>query len=449
MIRITSSLSGPERARSHPKGHQHTAGMIGTTMAVTSVPLVGRSDTRVGAASDQRSYRLASLDLLRGLVIVIMAIDHVRDFFLAGALQDPTTDPNVTLGLFMTRWITHFCAPVFVLLAGVSAGLMSARRTPTDLARLLFTRGLWLIAIEWFVVSTSATFAPAGIPQVGGQILVTMQVIWAIGASMVVLSAAQWLDRRACLLIGALVIAGHNLLDPIWPTTGVFDQNWPLWTALHSQMSISVGPFLLAFLYPLLPWTGVMLFGFGVSMLFERPDAARNASLVKWGLALTAVFLVLRALDLYGDPNHWESQARGLIATVIDVLNTTKYPPSLDFVLMTLGAGRASLCVRRQGPVRHQRNTHDVRARAVRLLHRARRPDSHVERAVGRHAGFSRESAHDVISVLSAGLRRLTARRLPRVGGGDRDPVSVVSLDGECKGSPSGLVAQLRVNTAH
>ena len=272
-----------------------------------------------------------------------MAIDHVRDFFLAGALQDPTTDPNVTLGLFMTRWITHFCAPVFVLLAGVSAGLMSARRTPTDLARLLFTRGLWLIGIEWFVVSTSATFAPAGIPQVGGQILVTMQVIWAIGASMVVLSAAQWLGRRACLLIGALVIAGHNLLDPIWPTTGVFDQNWPLWTALHSQMSISVGPFLFAFLYPLLPWTGVMLFGFGVSILFERPEAVRNASLVKWGLALTVAFVVLRALDLYGDPNQWESQARGMIATVIDFLNTTKYPPSLDFVLMTLGPA-ALLC---------------------------------------------------------------------------------------------------------
>jgi uncharacterized membrane protein len=160
---------------------------------------------------------------------------------------------------------------------------MSWRRTPTDLAHLLFTRGLWLIGIEWFVVSTFAAFAPAGIPQVGGQILVTMQVIWAIGASMVVLSAAQWLGRRACLLIGALLIAAHNLLDPIWPTTGVFDPNWPLWTALHSQMSISVGPFLFAFLYPLLPWTGVMLFGFGVSMLFERPEAARNASLVKWG----------------------------------------------------------------------------------------------------------------------------------------------------------------------
>jgi uncharacterized membrane protein len=312
-------------------------------MAVTSVPLIGRSGGSVDSVSDQRSYRLASLDLLRGLVIVIMAIDHVRDFFLAGALQDPTTDPNITLGLFMTRWITHFCAPVFVLLAGVSAGLMSARRTPADLARFLFTRGLWLIAVEWLVVSTFATFAPGGIPQVGGQVLVTMQVIWVIGASMIVLSGAQLLGRHTCLFIGALVIAGHNLLDPIWPKTGLLEQNWPIWAALHSQMSISAGPFLFTFVYPLLPWAGVMLFGFGVAMLFERPEAARDASLMKWGLALTTAFLVLRALDVYGDPNPWEPQPRGTVATVIDFLNTTKYPPSLEFLLMTLGPA-AVLC---------------------------------------------------------------------------------------------------------
>ena len=310
-------------------------------MAVTSAPWVGRSDVRVGA--DRRSYRLASLDFVRGLVIVIMAIDHVRDFFLAGALQDPTTDPNVTFALFMTRWITHFCAPVFVLLAGVSAGLMAARRTAADLTRFLFTRGLWLIAIEWFVVSTSATFAPTGIPQLGGQVLVTMQVIWAIGASMIVLSGAQLLGRRACLVVGVLVIVGHNMLDPIWPQIGLFDQNAPVWAALHTQMSVSVGPFLFAFLYPLLPWTGVMLFGFGASVLFERPEAARNASLIKWGLGLIAAFVVLRALDVYGDPNHWAVQARGFVGTLIDFLNTTKYPPSLQFVLMTLGPA-AILC---------------------------------------------------------------------------------------------------------
>jgi uncharacterized membrane protein len=312
-------------------------------MAVTSVPIVGRQDSRIGVAPDQRSYRLVSLDLLRGLVIVIMAIDHVRDFFLAGALQDPTTDPNVTLGLFMTRWITHFCAPVFVLLAGVSAGLMAARRTPGGLARFLFTRGLWLVAVEWFIVSTFATFAPAGIPEVGGQTLVTMQVIWAIGASMIALSGAQLMGKRACLFVGALIVIGHNLLDPIWPKTGVFDQNWPLWVALHSQMSVSVGPFLFAFLYPLLPWTGVMILGFGMALLFERPEPGRRESLVKWGLGLTGAFVVLRIVGVYGDPNPWEVQARGVTATAIDFLNTTKYPPSLDFLLMTLGPA-AILC---------------------------------------------------------------------------------------------------------
>ncbi len=312
-------------------------------MAVISAPFVGRPDAHIGPVSDRRSYRLASLDLLRGLVIVIMAIDHVRDFFLAGALQDPTTDPNVTLALFMTRWITHFCAPVFVLLAGVSAGLMSARRAPTDLARFLFTRGLWLIAVEWFVISTSATFAPGGIPQLGGLFLVTMQVIWAIGASMIVLSGAQLLGRRTCLVIGAVVIAGHNLLDPIWPQTGLLELKWPLWAALHSQMSVSAGPFMFTFVYPLLPWTGVMLFGFGVSTMFEREDAARKALLLKWGLALTSAFVVLRAVGVYGDPNPWALQSGGVTATVIDFLNTTKYPPSLDFILMTLGPA-AVLC---------------------------------------------------------------------------------------------------------
>ena len=312
-------------------------------MASTSVPLLGRTGVRSGTAPDHRSYRLTSLDLLRGLVIVIMAIDHVRDFFLAGALQDPTTDPNVTLSLFMTRWITHFCAPVFVLLAGVSAGLMAARRAPSDLARFLCTRGLWLIAVEWFIVSTAATFAPTGIPQLGGQFLVTMQVIWAIGASMVVLSVVQWLGRRACLVIGALVIAGHNLLDPIWPQTALLEQTWPLWAALHSQMSVNAGPFMFVFLYPLLPWIGVMLFGFGVARLFERDEAARRSSLLKWGIALTAAFVVLRAIGIYGDPNPWQSQANGMTATVIDFLNTTKYPPSLDFILMTIGPS-AILC---------------------------------------------------------------------------------------------------------
>jgi uncharacterized membrane protein len=311
-------------------------------MSVAALPVTSPGSSRA-PSSDQRAYRLTSLDMLRGLVIVIMALDHVRDFFLAGAQQDPMTDPNVTVSMFATRWITHFCAPVFVLLAGVSAGLMIARRHPVSVARFLLTRGLWLIAVEWFVIATLSTFAPGGIPQLGGQVFVAMQVIWAIGASMVVLSVIQLLGRRTCLVLGVIIVAGHNLLDPVWPRTALLDQNWPLWTALHSQMSISAGPFVFIFVYPVLAWIGVMLLGCGISEVFERPAPERNAVLWKAGLALTAAFVVIRAVDVYGDPNPWQWQERGLVATKMDFLNTTKYPPSLDFLLMTLGPA-AMLC---------------------------------------------------------------------------------------------------------
>ena len=291
----------------------------------------------VHGAPDQRSYRLTAIDMLRGLVIVIMAIDHVRDFFLAGAQQDPMADPNVAVSLFATRWITHFCAPVFVLLAGVSAGLMASRRSPRDLARLLATRGLWLVFVEWFVISTLSTFSPGGIAEVGGQILVPMQVIWAIGVSMLVLSGVQLLGRRGCFAIGLAIVAGHNLLDPFWPRTQLLEQNWPAWAALHSQMALSIGPFLFVFIYPVVAWIGVMLLGFGVSGVFERRAAQRNATLLNAGTAMTGGFMLLRAIDLYGDPNPWQWQATGLVNTAMDFLNTTKYPPSLDFLLMTLG----------------------------------------------------------------------------------------------------------------
>jgi uncharacterized membrane protein len=288
------------------------------------------------AVPNTRAYRLQAIDMVRGLVIVIMAIDHVRDFFMVNGAIDPVSDPNVGVPLFATRWITHFCAPVFVLLAGTSAGLMAARRTPGDLARFLFTRGVWLIAVEILIVSTSATFAPGGVPQIGGRVLVTMQVIWAIGASMVALSALQWLGRPVCAGIAVGILAGHNLLDAVWPATSLLEEQWPLWAALHSQMAKGAGPVLFVFLYPLLPWIGVMLLGFGTSAVFELPPARRNTLLLRAGAAATLAFVVLRGLDIYGDPNAWQ-QGSSLTRTTIDFLNTTKYPPSLLFLLMTIG----------------------------------------------------------------------------------------------------------------
>ena len=281
--------------------------------------------------------------MVRGLVMVIMAIDHVRDFFMIAAEQDPLGNPNIPLGLFATRWITHFCAPVFVCLAGTSAGMMMGRRSRAELTRFLFVRGLWLIFVEACIVSMSATFSPGGVPELGGQVLVVMQVIWALGASMIILSGLLWLGRRACLVLGLAIVVAHNVLDSFWPVTSLFDEQWPLWVALHAQMAHSAGPVLFLFIYPLLPWIGVMLLGFGTAGVFELAPERRNVVLLRMGVAVTVVFVLLRGLDQYGDPNHWQVQSGGATATVIDFLNTTKYPPSLSFLLMTLGPA-AILC---------------------------------------------------------------------------------------------------------
>ena len=275
--------------------------------------------------------------MLRGLVIVVMAIDHARDFFNFGGEADPMANPGIGAALFFTRWITHFCAPVFVFLAGTSAGLMASRKTPSALGKFLFTRGLWLILVECLVVATAWSFAPWGIEQLGGRVGVAMQVIWVIGASMAVLAGAQFLGQRVCLAIVGSIVLGHNLLDPIWPaTTGLFDATHPVWVALHAQMRTDIGPFSFVWVYPLLPWIGVMLLGFGTAPLFQGPARRRDARLLACGVAATAAFVVLRASGVYGEPNPWQVQDRA-ISTLIDFLNVTKYPPSLLFMLMTLG----------------------------------------------------------------------------------------------------------------
>ena len=296
--------------------------------AVASVP---------ADAGRRRDYRLSSIDMVRGLVVVVMAIDHVRDYFNVGGEADPMANPAVGAALFFTRWITHFCAPVFVFLAGTSAGLMTSRRTPSALGGFLFTRGLWLIFVEFVIVATGWSFAPGGMEQLDGRVGAVMQVIWAIGASMIVLSGAQFLGQRACLAIGGAVLVGHNLLDPIWPvTSGIFDASHPVWVALHAQMRTDVGPFSLFWIYPLLPWAGVMLVGYGSAAIFTAPAHRRDARLLACGFAATAAFVLLRGVSVYGEPNPWQVQGSA-VATVVDFLNVTKYPPSLLFLLMTLG----------------------------------------------------------------------------------------------------------------
>lgn len=288
-------------------------------------------------ATDRRAYRVPSLDILRGLVIVVMALDHVRDFVMAAAVQDPTADPGSSPWLFATRWITHFCAPTFVWLAGTSAGLMAGRKSAAEMATFLLTRGLWLIVLEMLVVSVGWTFAPTGVPGFGDRIYIALQVIWAIGAGMVILAGAQFLGKRACLAIGAAILLAHDLLSPVWPDASTSGTTGPLWVTLHARQLYEVGPFRIFFSYPLLPWIGVMLAGYGAAGLFELPDERRNRLLFRIGVGMIVAFVVLRVLNVYGDPNPWESDPDNIGASVMSFLGTSKYPPSLHYLLMTLG----------------------------------------------------------------------------------------------------------------
>ena len=287
--------------------------------------------------SARRAYRMTSIDILRGLVIVIMALDHVRDHMMIASVQDPTADTSTGPLLFATRWITHFCAPTFVFLAGVSAGLMARRKSSGELAQFLVLRGLWLILIEVLAISTAVSFAPTGIAELDGRTYVGLQVIWAIGASMVVLGGMQYLGPRACLAVGLAIMFGHNLLDAVWPPASTTGITGPLWAVLHARQVYEVGPFWVYFSYPLLPWTGIMLVGYASASLFQTQGKLRDRRLIRIGSALVIGFVLLRSLNIYGDPHAWHFDPDNLSASVMSFLATTKYPPSLLYTLMTLG----------------------------------------------------------------------------------------------------------------
>ena len=270
--------------------------------------------------------RLDSIDLLRGLAIVLMALDHTRDFIGASG-QNPRdiSEP----ALFLTRWVTHFCAPTFILLAGVSAYLYGSRgRTANQVSRFLASRGLWIIFIEFTVVrfGWNLNFDSH---------LFIARVMWAIGTSMIVLAILVHLPAKAIAVIGLVVIAGHNLLDGIQAAS--LGSVWWIWDLLHQPALMRFGSHSeLLVVYPIVPWPAVMAVGYALGPVFKLEPGIRQRFLLSVGLGTIVGFVLLRATNLYGDPGVWSAQS-WWFGTLLSFINCEKYPPSLLYLMMTLG----------------------------------------------------------------------------------------------------------------
>ena len=287
---------------------------------------VAFTKTSSAAAALPKSTRIESIDLLRGIVMVIMALDHVRDYFHYSAYQfDPTDLTHTTVPIFLTRWITHFCAPIFMLLAGVSAHLYGLKKGRKALAWFLFTRGLWLVILEVFVVTLEWTFNPL-------YSIYILQVIWAFGISMMVMALVVRLPLWSILALGLLLVAGHNALDGIHVEgNGAKAIFWDFLHVQHFFPGFAIG-------YPILPWLGIMACGYCLGHWYGPGyDAARRRrNLLYTGVAALVLFVLIRWINVYGDLKPWSVQ-KSPVFTLLSFINVTKYPPSLLYVLLTLG----------------------------------------------------------------------------------------------------------------
>ncbi|CAI8972049.1 putative membrane protein [Pseudomonas marginalis] len=277
--------------------------------------------------------RLLSIDALRGLVILFMLLDHVREtFLLHRQVSDPMSIDSTEPALFISRTLAHLCAPVFVLLTGLSAFLYGQKyQGRRDVSAFLFKRGLFLVVLELTLVNFAWTFQLP--PSV-----IYLQVIWAIGISMLALAALVWLPRPLLIVLALVIIGGHNLLDGLH-----FDPGSALhipWTILHERSWIDVSDTLrLRTTYPVLPWIGVIALGYGLGPWFANATlpAVRQRFLLLGGVSALAGFVLLRALNGYGE-KPWQAYDSG-VQTLMSFFNVTKYPPSLLFLALTLGIG--------------------------------------------------------------------------------------------------------------
>jgi len=291
---------------------------------VANPPKTQATPVRAGA-------RLVGIDALRGFVMVLMLLDHIREAFLLWVpIGDPVDALTVAPDSFFSRMTSTLCAPIFVALTGLGAYLYSCKRSRAETSAFLFKRGAFLVLLELTVVNFVWRFE---IPPT----ILYLQVIWAIGLSMIVLSALIRLPHAAIAAIGIVIVAGHNLLGPI-----TFPEGHPLhliWTVLHDRGMLNFGGFPVRVSYPLLPWIGVICLGWAIGPWFVGDDiAARRRRLVRTGVLMLVGFVVLRALNVYGD-TPWFVVPGSTVRTVMSFLALTKYPPSLLFVLETLGIG--------------------------------------------------------------------------------------------------------------
>lgn len=270
-----------------------------------------------------KRVRIEAVDVVRGVIMILMALDHVRDFF-GNSSGSPTDLTQATVALFFTRWITYFCAPVFFLLTGTGAYLSLRKKSKRELSRFLFTRGLWLIFLELVVTRGFGL-------QFNFDYRVTMLIVlWALGWAMIVLSVLVYLPNWLVTTFGLAMIATHNLFDSVQSSN-------PIWSILHSPNFIVNNPQHVVFVaYPLIPWVGVTAAGYGLGQIYSWPSERRRAFLLPLGVALTVAFFILRGINIYGDPQRWATQ-KSAVFTALSFLSTTKYPPSLLFLLMTLG----------------------------------------------------------------------------------------------------------------
>lgn len=277
--------------------------------------------------------RLSSVDSARGFVMLIMLIDHIREFFYMHAeISDPLNIHTTSPDLFFTRISAHLCAPIFIFLTGLAAWLYQNKTDKLQTTEFLLKRGLFLIFLELTVVSYGWSFSFK--PQ-----MIYLQVIWAIGFSMIFLSGMIWVPKKGILAVSLLIIFGHNLLDPISFSADHWAQ--PIWAVLHDRSVLDMFEGVkIRTSYPVLPWFGVIALGYSVGHWFDQKfsELKRVKNLMTAGLLSLGLFLVLRFVNVYGDPTSWQL-SDSTLKTIISFLNVTKYPPSLDFLLFTLGIG--------------------------------------------------------------------------------------------------------------